>query len=517
MSCRLILAIAILLLCPLSGSAPMVAHADGAPMWESPEGLTPGMPNTHVQMTAEDVQVQVQEKGDGVYADVAATFDLLNTGPTTQMLVGFPDNPNTLFPQGAYTPVFFDSARITNFRAWTDTTNYSASEQKVGAGQFAGPWFVWNMVFASTKPLRLQVAYEQPLTTFQDLVPVSYVLTTGALWDGPIGHATVTMTAPNGGGLLPPASVTLPNGVVWPALAPTSADNSQLTWSLSNFKPAQDAEAEFLRPVTWSALQTAEAAAGSANATPDDLASGAQLVLSVFGRDLSGRYGTRYLPLVTSWTQRALAADQSNATAWEAVGDLTNATAPRNISYLRCWPTAMANAYQRAIDLGSASATSKLADLEEQHNPPGSPSLADCPPSPNTTVPQTAPVVPDASSETAPPVPQQGSGGGTAKPLAGSPSEVITCTAGHLLGQGAVSYVCDDGFLYMVNPDFLNVERYSRSPNDSEGVARWPLIDANYPYEHVRWVDDQGHTCALDAGIQASRITCTTGDDEAGQ
>src|SRR5439155_18197459 len=187
-------------------------------------------------------------------------------------------------------------------------------------------------------------AYEQPLSSYYPgLVPATYVLSTGALWAGPISHATVTMTAPSGGALLPPASVTLPNGVVWPALAPTSADNSKLTWSLSNFKPAEDAEAEFLRPVTWSALQAAEAAAGSANATPDDLASGAHLVLNVFGRDLTGRYGTHYLPLVTSWTQRALAADQSNATAWEAVGDLANVTAPRSgPSFLSCWPTDMA-------------------------------------------------------------------------------------------------------------------------------------------------------------------------------
>jgi hypothetical protein len=99
----------------------------------------------------------------------------------------------------------------------------------------------------------------------------------------------------------------------------------------------------------------------------------------------------------------------------------------------------------------------------------------------------------------------------------GSQSQVITCLAGHLLGQGVVSYPCDDGFVYMVNPDFKLVERYAK---DSDAVATWPLIDANETYEQWRWVDDQGRTCALDGGIQASRLTCTPdagGDEAAGQ
>ena len=53
----------------------------------------------------------------------------------------------------------------------------------------------------------------------------------------------------------------------------------------------------------------------------------------------------------------------------------------------------------------------------------------------------------------------QGNSAGTQPQGGSSQSQVITCSAGHLLGQGVVSYHCDDGFVYMVNPDFKLVER----------------------------------------------------------
>jgi hypothetical protein len=120
-------------------------------------------------------------------------------------------------------------------------------------------------------------------------------------------------------------------------------------------------------PATWSALRAAETAADAPNATADNLANGAQLILSTFSRELSGSYGTHYLPLATSWTQRALEADPSSASAWEAAGDVAWITAPRMLSFLHCWPATATEGYRRAVDLGSASAVPKLADLELRH------------------------------------------------------------------------------------------------------------------------------------------------------
>jgi hypothetical protein len=99
-----------------------------------------------------------------------------------------------------------------------------------------------------------------------------------------------------------------------------------------------------------------------------------------------------------------------------------------------------------------------------------------------------------------------------------SQSQVITCSAGHLLGQGVVSYVCDDGFVYQVNPDVI-APRVSkvRSSNDIEAVATWPLPSMEAALRKPQWVDDEGRTCALEDGAQSARITCTPGDDAASQ
>src|SRR6266849_3340547 len=86
---------------------------------------------------------------------------------------------------------------------------------------------------------------------------------------------------------------------------------------------------------------------------------------------------------------------------------------------------------------------------------------------------------------------QQNNSAGTQPQGGSSQSQVITCLAGHLLGQGVVSYPCDDGFVYMVNPDFKLVERFAK---DSDAVATWPLTntDVREMYDHPQWVDDQG-------------------------
>ena len=113
MPARRLFSVALCLLTLVSSAAGV--HADGAPMWESPEGLTPGMPNTQVQMTAEDVKVAVSQKPDGVYANVSAIFDLQNHGSAVQMLTGFPDLANTALAQeqdsnAYYSPVAFTPA-----------------------------------------------------------------------------------------------------------------------------------------------------------------------------------------------------------------------------------------------------------------------------------------------------------------------------------------------------------------------------------------------------------------------
>jgi hypothetical protein len=115
---------------------------------------------------------------------------------------------------------------------------------------------------------------------------------------------------------------------------------------------------------------------------------------------------------------------------------------------------------------------------------------------------------------------QQGNSAGTQPQGGSSQSQVITCSAGHLLGQGEVSYVCDDGYVYDVNPDPIapSVSKLvAQSPNDFKAVATWPQPSMDQALRNPRWVDDQGRTCALEGADQGVRIICTTGDDAATQ
>src|SRR5438105_15166746 len=73
----------------VASSAPSI-QADNAPVYETPQGLGPGVKNTTVRMANEQVDIHVVERGDAAIAMVTATFTMINTGPTAQVLTGFP-------------------------------------------------------------------------------------------------------------------------------------------------------------------------------------------------------------------------------------------------------------------------------------------------------------------------------------------------------------------------------------------------------------------------------------------
>jgi hypothetical protein len=352
----------------LSPTVPRGAHADQAPMWESPVGLAPGAPGSRVQMAAEDVHIQVREKDAKIYASVDAVFDMLNPGQNTQVLVGFPSFASSAIPNDIhqpYSPVMFLPSSISNFRASSALGQYSASVRRINSGQFSQTdWYVWSMLFPAGKPLRVQVSYDQQLDG-SDWAPVSYVLRTGALWDGPIGRATITMTATDGGGLI--------GGVPTPQTA-----GGALTWSMTDFKPTQDIDSTYIQASRWRNFQPAVAAASAPSPSPDDLVNGAAAVLDVmFGSvraSFNGRSSLRgqpsilaehYFPLARTWAQLATETDPSNGTAWELVGDIGATSATSKLGWLHCWPAIAVGAYQQAAELGSASAEAKSQELTD--------------------------------------------------------------------------------------------------------------------------------------------------------
>jgi hypothetical protein len=368
----------------LATTVTSVAHADQAPMWESPEGLAPGAPNTRVQMSAEDVHIQVRDKDGKAYASVDAVFDMLNPGASTQMLVGFPSFASSAIPSDIsqpYSQVMFQASSLNNFRASSPLGQYVASARIIKVGEFSNSeWYVWSMQFPAGKPLQVHVSYDQQLDGYS-WAWVSYVLRTGALWDGPIGRATVTMTAPDGGGLLGGDPM------------PETSDGS-LTWTMTNFKPTRDIDATYVPAALWAPFQRSVAAASAPTPSSGDLVDGAQAVLDVmFGRDrpssnfrrsLRGQpsiLADHYFVLARVWAQLATDMDPSNAAAWETVGDVAAMAATDRRGGLYCWPTSAVDAYLQAAGLGSPSADSKnseMSDVREEQGRSFGQEIQDC-------------------------------------------------------------------------------------------------------------------------------------------
>jgi hypothetical protein len=362
------LIVAAVLLAGGSLGVPLLVAADNAPMWESPVGLTPGLPDTQVRMAAENVDIQIVERGSAAVAVVSASFDMDNPGPDASMLVGFPGVVESIIvgtpalKDTGYSPVTFGD--ISNFRAWTDTVEYATTVEEVNTvGAWSGTkWYVWSMTYPSGARTRVNVAYEQTLgdQAYARFVQPTYVLRTGALWAGTIGDATVTLTAVNGGGLVG-------------ADGATSATDTQIVWHFSDFEPTADVGTAYVFADRWSALRAAETAIAGGAPTADDYLSGAQAAFEMLGT--YGAYGIpsglldRYATPGRDWAWRAKELAPDRAASWEVVGDAETFFASpthKNHGELDCWPYAGADAYQHAVDQGSPTAADKLATLHQR-------------------------------------------------------------------------------------------------------------------------------------------------------
>ncbi len=355
-----IVALVIVLAGPLSAGAPP-ASADSAPMWESPVGLKPGSPNNTVRMTAETVDIDVIERDGAVYAQVSAVFDLTNRGADTQMRVGFPQYNYPVEVPEYPRQVSFSSEGLASFRAWSGSTQYRPRVEKVipegSRDTWGTEWFVWDMSFPRGSTTRLNVSYEQKLSEGSGAANVFYVLTTGALWNGSIGSASVRMNAPGGGAL-------------------TAADTpgsyrfaGKIAWEMRDFEPTKDVLGIYIPASPWKALRTTEEAFVSGTATAADYATGATAVVTITEDGMRAgpeRAALRdlYFPRARQWAQTAIGMDEGNAAAWEALADLDVAPAVSKHGYF-CLPTMAADAYQRAIDLGSPTAAAKLAEMRD--------------------------------------------------------------------------------------------------------------------------------------------------------
>src|SRR5205823_6334625 len=137
--------------------------------------------------------------------------DMVNNGPSVTLTTGFPKySGGSYFVAGGFAG--FDPTQFANFQAVSGQTVFQPTVQHVASSPIAQrlatqDWFVWQMDYPAKQTTNVQVTYDQTLSSeVNGFTYVSYILRTGALWDGTIGQATVTMTAEGGGSFLVPSA-----------------------------------------------------------------------------------------------------------------------------------------------------------------------------------------------------------------------------------------------------------------------------------------------------------------------
>jgi hypothetical protein len=367
------------LLPPLTSSV----LADNAPMQPTTAGLVPGLPGTTVRMASERVDIAVTERDGAVHAIVNASFDMFNHGPTVTLTTGFPK-----YSGGGYMVAGgfagFDPTQFADFRASSGTTEFQPTIQPVTPRSTAdqlttADWYVWQMDYPGNQLTNVRVSYDQTLSVRTNgFTYVSYILRTGALWDGTIGEATVTMSTSGGGAFLVPSTGEArqafgsdSQSTANPAEAlPTSSSPTQLVWQLSEIEPTFDPYAYYIPSDAWQRLSNTQARLALDAPSGSDYASAVEALLDAVGRDSDGLpWLIRHRPPQAlkdrfeqgnAWADQATQLDQTNPAAFEALGDIQYAREVPGGLYIECRPQLAPVSFQTAVDLGSPTAQARL-------------------------------------------------------------------------------------------------------------------------------------------------------------
>ena len=220
-------------------------YADDASVGPQGTGVVP-LHNDAVEMTSERVDVYLY---DG-WAYVEATFVLHNTGPAVDLLVGFPQegkDPRDEDNRGHLT--------IRDFTARVDSTPLpltyqSASTAPAGWKRHIVGWHTFRVPFAAGQTRTVHHTYLIQPTWFSDgSTAFTYILSTGAVWKGAIGQATLVVH-PSGGFRAEDLTVCDPEDLVCPQSPRRySIEKGALVWRFRQLEPSsRDDIAVLARP-----------------------------------------------------------------------------------------------------------------------------------------------------------------------------------------------------------------------------------------------------------------------------
>jgi len=160
------------------------AQADDAAIQGIGAAIEPMAEHPSVAMERMDVVIDVFPQ----YARVDCRFVLQNTGPRTEVRAGFPER--SLYQQRAGKPAGFSS-----FATWVDGKRTRASIEGLKWQEPEMHWSRWRvktLAFGDGQRRRVRVQYSAPLGEAGEPGRLfTYLVSTGASWHGPIGHARI--------------------------------------------------------------------------------------------------------------------------------------------------------------------------------------------------------------------------------------------------------------------------------------------------------------------------------------
>lgn len=269
------LALVLLVIAGIGAASP--AYADMAPPQNPPgSSIQSGQENTQVQMVSENVVMTIGQPAsdtlpnDPVHAKIAAgghvdaTFNMQNQGSEAESF-------DAWFPIGIENGMGGVST-VQNFTAYVDGVQSTSIGQQTTKGQFGGdvPWATWPVSFPPGKPVTVRVTYDTVSTGWYPYGMMSYILETGAGWNGPIGEGTVTFRLP-----YPVTSQNVAisggNPNFLPRGGTPAVSGTDVVWHFTNLEPTAEnnISLEVLAPAVWTRIQAAESAQAANPASVD--------------------------------------------------------------------------------------------------------------------------------------------------------------------------------------------------------------------------------------------------------
>jgi hypothetical protein len=205
----------------------------GVPPAQPASSLSPGEIDTQVQMVSEQVEIIIHE--EAFQASVSADFQMHNNGEEDETIeVWFPFGERLTNSKGP------SQISVHDFQAWVDGEKQEVAIEN--SDEWLIFWAHWPVSFSSGGDVNIKVSYTVDVDQEGFLDRYSYIMETGAGWQGPIEEALITIEAPYplqelDEFLGAPAFFAWPKGY--------SVKGSSIRWDLNNLEPTSEDNIDF--------------------------------------------------------------------------------------------------------------------------------------------------------------------------------------------------------------------------------------------------------------------------------